>query len=32
MHFRFVDAGLTVFLRTGDPDHPAFANCKNLNP
>jgi hypothetical protein len=32
VYFRFVEAGFTVFLRIGDPDHPAFANCKNLNP
>lgn len=34
VYFRFVDAdlGFTVFVRIGEPDHPAFDNCKNLNP
>ena len=29
-YFSFTDAGLTIYLRAGDPNHPAFAHCPNF--
>ena len=28
-YFSFVDEGLTIFIRAGIPNHPAFENCQN---
>jgi hypothetical protein len=29
-YFSFVDQGLTIFIRAGIPNHPAFDNCPNF--
>lgn len=29
-YFSFVDQGLTVYVRAGFPNHPAFGHCPNM--